>query len=62
MRFILRLQDLDAFVALSECSGDVDGLEALWDVLRAIGVPGGNGEEDHLFGTRLVPFRHQLCR
>jgi len=40
----LALQCLDAFIALSERGGDVGSLEALWDVLRTIGIPGRNGE------------------
>ena len=40
----LALQCLDAFIALGERGGDVGSLEALWDVLRTIGIPGRNGE------------------
>ena len=54
-------QVCNALIALRERRGDIGGLEALRDVLRTVRVPGGNGEEDHLFGARLVAFRHQLC-
>src|SRR5262245_41297694 len=52
----------NAFVAIGERGGDISGLDALRNVLRAIRVPGGDGEQDDLFGTRLVAVGHQLCR
>lgn len=39
----------DALVALTERCYTIAGLEALRDVLRAIRIPGWEGEEDHLF-------------
>jgi hypothetical protein len=47
--------------SVGECGGDIGSLEPLGDVLRTVRVPGGNGEENHLFGARLVAFGHQLC-
>src|ERR1043166_4190925 len=55
-----RLQRRDPLIALGERGRHVGRLEALGNVLGAIGVPGGNGEEDHLLGTGAVAFRHQL--
>src|SRR5258706_2229441 len=39
---------------------DVSRLEALRDVLRAIGVPGADPEFEHLLAARFVIGRHQL--
>src|SRR5262249_5029089 len=55
------LQCFDASIALRERRGDVYGLEPLGNVLRTILIPCGNGEQNDLFGARLVPLRHQLC-
>ena len=37
----------------------IGGVEFLRDVLRAVGVPGRDLEQDHLLGPRLVALRHQ---
>ncbi len=44
----------------SASGGDVGRFKALGDMLRTIGVPRGNCEEDRPLGARLVPFRRQL--
>ena len=54
----LGFQRLDALVSRGQGSSDVGSLETLGDVLRAVCVPRGDREEDHLLGARLVTFRH----
>ena len=44
---------------LGQRRGDIRRVEALRDVLRAIRIPGRNGEEKHLLGPGAVIFRHQ---
>ncbi len=45
----LGFQRRDALVALTERCGNNGGLEALREVLRAIRIPGWDGEEDQMF-------------
>ena len=58
--FDLRFQRRDARIALRQRDGDIGCLETLRNVLRAVCIPGRNGEQNHLLGTRLVILRHQL--
>ena len=44
----------NAFVALGERAGDVGRFKTLGDMLRTIGVPSRNREEDRPLGARLV--------
>src|SRR6266446_8942143 len=55
------LQHLNALVAPGERGHHVSGVETLGNMLRAVLVPGGNGEQDDLFGSRTVTVGHQLC-
>ena len=55
----LGLERRDAFSLLGQRRGDVRRVEALGDVLRAIRIPGRNGEEKHLLGPGAVILRHQ---
>ena len=52
----------DAPVLLGQCLRDVGRLEPLRNMLRAVGVPGRDGEQDHLFGPRTVVCGHQSRR
>ncbi len=56
----LLFEAFDAPVALGKCGCHVGRLEALRNMLRAIGIPGRDGEQDDLLGARLVVLRHQL--
>ena len=58
----LRLKLLDPAIPIGKRGGDVGGFETLRDVLRTIGVPGGDPEKDHLFSYRLVTLRSQGFR
>ena len=55
----LRLQFGDPRISCSQRRRDIGGVEFLRNVLRAIGVPRGDPEHDHLFGPRFVARRHQ---
>src|SRR5882757_10047442 len=55
-----RLQRLDPPVAFRECRCDIRGLEALWDMLWAIGVPGCHLNQERLFGPRPIALGHEL--
>src|SRR6476646_6114825 len=57
----LGFERCDALVAIGESGRNVGGLETLRDVLRAIRVPGRDGEENDLLRACLVAFRHQPC-
>ena len=46
-------------VAALQSDPDVGGVELLWNVLVAIGVPCRHLEQDHLFRPRLIAARHQ---
>ena len=52
----------DAGIAHGERLRDIGGVEFLRDVLRAIGVPRRDPEQDDLLGPRLVALRHQRFR
>ena len=56
----LLFKAFDALVPLGERGRHVGRLEPLRDVLRAIGIPGRDREQDDLLGARLVVLRHQL--
>src|SRR5262249_31751587 len=55
----LPFQRLDTPIARGQCRRNIGSLEPPRNMLRAIGVPGVNGEQDHLLGTRLVALWHQ---
>jgi len=58
--FNLRLERSDAALAFLKRSGDIGRLEALRNMLRAIGVPGLDFQHDNLFRAGLVTVRHQF--
>lgn len=55
----LRPEVDDLAIALIQCGQHVLGLESRRDMLRAVGVPGVDAEQHHLFRLRLVGIRHQ---
>ena len=55
----LRLQFGDPRVARGQRRRHIGRIELLRNVLRAVGVPRRDPEQDHLFGPRLVALRHQ---
>ena len=54
-----RFQFGDPRIARGQRRRHIGGVEFLRDMLRAIGVPGRDLEQDHLLGPRLVALRHQ---
>jgi hypothetical protein len=50
----LRLKLLDPAIPIGKRGGDVGGFETLRDMLRTIGVPCRDLEQDRLFGHGLV--------
>src|SRR5262249_54365273 len=50
----------DALIAFGRSRRDISSIEALGDVLRAIGTPCRNSEQNYLLGPRPIAFRHQL--
>ena len=57
--FDLALKLQNTGVTLGQGGGDSGCVQALRNMLRTIGVPGGDLEHDDLFTTGAIVFRHQ---
>ena len=58
----LGFKRLDPIIALGERGCHIRGLEPLWDMLRTVRIPSGNGEQDHLLEpSPVVLRRHALA-
>lgn len=53
-----RLEFGDASLALGQDAGHVNCVDALWDMLRTVGIPGGYRKEHDALRPCLVPHRH----
>lgn len=61
MRYF-RFQLLNAPVAQGQCRSNICSFKTLGDMLRTIGVPGGNLKQHNLLRPRPVILRHELCQ
>jgi hypothetical protein len=57
-----RFEHGNTSIALGQDGEDVNGIDALRDMLQAVGAPGAYREEHHALRPCLVPRRHQLRR
>ena len=57
-----RFERCNSCIPVGKCLRHIRSFEPLWDMLRAVGVPCRDGEQDDLFGTCAVGFGHQVKR